>query len=126
MNNPTNESNEAYERRVAAGKLLVDAPQGARFEYGAAYDIWRSCAVDEVVKFALHSYPVRIAPTPKKVLKRWVEIFQLEAKHPERTFLSLGVIALAKENLDKMVGKTREEIPGAETFPEEWFMEPKR
>lgn len=64
-----------------------------------------------------------IAPTPKKVLKRWVEIFQLEAKNPERTFLSLGVIALAKENLDKMAGKTREEIPGSETFPDEWFTE---
>jgi hypothetical protein len=67
----------------------------------------------------------RIAPTPKKVLKRWVEIFQLESKHPERTFLSLGVIALAKENLDKMAGKTREEIPGSETFPDEWFTEAK-
>jgi hypothetical protein len=123
MTTPTNESNEAYERRMEI-KELMSAPKGTKFQRRSWNSIvWDDCAKPE---WDFDEYDYRIAPPPKKVLKRWVEIFQLEAKHPERTFLSLGVIALAKDNLDKMTGKTREEIPGSETFPEEWFTEEKR
>jgi hypothetical protein len=121
--NPTNESNEAYERRMAI-KELMSAPQGTRFQWRARFtDVPFASWPDREPEWNFGLYDYRIAPQPKKVLKRWVEIFQLESKHPERTFLSLGVIALAKENLDKMAGKTREEIPGSETFPDEWFTE---
>lgn len=122
----TNESNEAYERRMEAGKLLLESPQGSTFQWQDVYGKWKDCSWSDVPTWINADSEVRIAPTPKKVLKRWVEIFQIESRHPERTFLSLGVIALAKENLDKMAGKTREEIPGSETFPDEWFTEPKR
>jgi hypothetical protein len=122
MSNPTNESDAAYERRLAI-KELMSAPQGTQFEKCLIVNGKELWFPTNDPKWNFEHYTYRIAPTPKKVLKRWVEIFQLEANRPDRTFLSLGVIALAKENLDKMAGKTREEIPGSETFPEEWFTE---
>lgn len=143
MASETNESNEAYERRVAAGRLLIEAPIGARFEYkrypeDANNDLYESCSVDYVFALVTGGNIVRISPAPKKVLRPAWEILRLcverdilkisgeedevlEIELPESRFNFSDIVYWSKKG----------EVPqwaARDKWPDEWFTteEPKR
>lgn len=128
-NTPTNESNDAYERRMAAGKLLVEAPQGAVFEYKNSHGIYFACGPDEAAAFVLAGTPVRVAPTPKKVLRKAWEILR-EAQAAGKVKLYGREVLIVVSNLGFEVAlKYIVEAEGADRetvnseWPDEWFTE---
>jgi hypothetical protein len=76
MTTLTNESNVAYDRRQRAGKLLIEAPKGAMFQYEADKNVWLPCNARSAASFIMFGHDVRTAPTPKKVLRPAWEILR--------------------------------------------------
>jgi hypothetical protein len=131
----TNESNEAYERRVAAGTLLAEAPQGAQFQrkgINRPWDIWENIAPEHVLT-SLVGCVVRIAPTPKKVLRPFSEIMKIAEDDGLLRMHDNNAVVYMRDggfhyvqHILKCVGEEKTSIQYA--FPDAWFTteEPKR
>jgi hypothetical protein len=124
MSNPTNESNEAYERRMAI-KELMSAPRGTKFQRRA----WNSIVWDDCNKpeWGFDEYDYRIAPTPKKVLRPAWEILR-EAQSAGKVKLYGREVLIVVSNLGFEVAlKYIVEAEGADRetvnseWPNEWF-----
>lgn len=124
---PTNETDEAYRRRqeiLKESTYILSQPKETKFQWRWRYREmdWFDCD-PSWTSWDFLSRVFRIKPTPTRVLRPWVQIYQIESQRKDRTFMTLAVIASVKDGIDKLRGKTREEIDGGESFPDEWFTE---
>jgi len=72
------ETNENYDRRIAAATFIRDAPKGSFFECFRGVDRWQRCSPADAFG-CLHTQTasVRIQPIPQKVLRPAWEIFKI-------------------------------------------------
>jgi hypothetical protein len=138
------QSNESYERRLAAARFMLEAPQDADFEYRQMLLYpsagWDSCSAEEAFRYMIRGDLVRIKPTPKKVLRPAWEVLKTPkpaqviyndgGANPDEVYISfINPVGNIPQGFNvvclfKWAGKTREEIfAWGDSLPEEWFTE---
>jgi hypothetical protein len=119
--NESNESNEAYARRMAAGRLLLEAPQGAQFQrkgINRPWDIWENIPPEHVLT-SLFGCTVRIAPTPKKVLRPVGEILDEAGRRKQLTVVQ-NVVSIIEGGQVWYIADLLTQVVVEQNAPE-WF-----
>ena len=119
------ESNELYNRRLTAARFMLEAGEGAQFQYLSGRGTWQPCDAVAAFGFMLDNFTqVRLRPTPKKVLRPAWEIIKMMADLNCITFDG-GINTRHEEVSFAMLwanrGKSYPEI--GRNWPDEWFTE---